>query len=74
MMGSPYKFKKYGESGQYMSELLPHMSKCVDDMAFVRSVHTKEFNHAPAQLLFQTGLNRQGNPSLGSWLSTLSSL
>ncbi|MCH2208869.1 MAG: DUF1501 domain-containing protein [Lentisphaerales bacterium] len=69
MMASPYKFKKHGESGQYMSELLPNLSKCVDDMAFIRSVHTKEFNHAPAQLQFHTGLNRQGNPSLGSWMS-----
>jgi hypothetical protein len=69
MMASPYKFKQHGQSGQWMSELLPNMSQCVDDMAFVRSVHTKEFNHAPAQLCLHTGLNRQGNPSMGSWLS-----
>ncbi|NQZ58322.1 MAG: DUF1501 domain-containing protein [Lentisphaeraceae bacterium] len=69
MMGSPFKFKQQGQSGQWMSELLPNMSKVVDDMAFVRSLHTKEFNHAPAQLALHTGLNRQGNPSMGSWLS-----
>ena len=69
MLASPYKFTQHGQSGQWMSELLPNMSKCVDDMAFVRSLHTKEFNHAPAQLFLHTGLNRQGNPSMGSWMS-----
>ena len=68
MMASPYKFKQHGQSGQWMSELLPNMSQVVDDMAFIRSVKTTEFNHAPAQLYFHTGLNRQGNPSIGSWL------
>ncbi|MCM8532425.1 MAG: DUF1501 domain-containing protein [Lentisphaeraceae bacterium] len=69
MMGSPFKFKRQGQSGQWMSELLPNLSNCVDDMAFIRTVHTKEFNHAPAQLALHTGLNRQGNPSMGSWMS-----
>ncbi|MCM8526030.1 MAG: DUF1501 domain-containing protein, partial [Lentisphaeraceae bacterium] len=69
MMASPYKFKQHGECGAWMSELLPNLSTCVDDMAFIRSLHTKEFNHAPAQLCLHTGLNRQGNPSMGSWMS-----
>lgn len=69
LYASPYKFEKCGQSGQYISELLPNFKKVVDEVSFVRSVHTKEFNHAPAQLAFHTGLNRQGNPSIGSWIS-----
>lgn len=69
MYGTPYKFQRHGQSGQWMSELLPHLSKQVDEMAFIHSMHTKEFNHGPAQLLVHNGLNRQGNPSMGAWLS-----
>ena len=52
-----------------MSELLPHLAQVADDIAVVRSMHTEQFNHAPAQILLNTGFERVGRPSLGSWLS-----
>lgn len=67
MLGTPYKFKKHGESGMEVSELLPHFSKHVDDVALVRSMHTDQFNHAPAQLLLYTGSQRFGGASMGAW-------
>jgi hypothetical protein len=68
LLGTPYQFKQHGQSGAWMSELLPHLSGVADDLTFIRSMHTKEFNHAPAQMFFHTGQNRQGYPSLGSWV------
>ena len=68
LLGSPYEFPQHGQSGIHMSELLPHLSSVVDDMAMIYTMRTKEFNHAPAQLYFHTGQNRQGNPSIGSWV------
>ncbi|MEY3129689.1 MAG: hypothetical protein RLY12_61 [Verrucomicrobiota bacterium] len=67
LLGTPYAFKQHGQSGAWMSELLPHLAGVADDLTFIRSMHTKEFNHAPAQLLFHTGQNRPGYPGLGSW-------
>lgn len=67
LLGSPYQFQKHGNSGLALSELLPHLGKVADELCLVKSVHTTEFNHGPAQLVFHTGLNRQGNPSIGSW-------
>ncbi len=67
LLGSPYQFSKYGQSGAEISELLPRLSAVADDLCFVKSMFTTEFNHGPAQLVFHTGLNRQGNPSIGSW-------
>ena len=52
VLGPRFKFAKHGESGVEISEMLPHLSKIVDEIAMVRSVHTDQFNHAPAQLLF----------------------
>src|SRR5947209_18752592 len=49
-LGSPYKFKRHGQSGAWVSELLPHLSGVVDDLAFVKSMNTDQFNHAPAEL------------------------
>jgi hypothetical protein len=68
LLGSPYAFQQYGQSGAWVSELLPHLSQHVDDMAIVKSMHTSEFNHAPAQLFLYTGAPRLGRPSMGSWL------
>ncbi|MEM7306656.1 MAG: DUF1501 domain-containing protein [Planctomycetota bacterium] len=68
-LGSPYDFARHGESGQELSTLLPHLSNCADDLAIVRSMWTTQFNHAPAQFFLQTGHERLGRPSLGSWLS-----
>jgi len=67
LLGSPYHFTKHGKSGLALSELLPQLGTVADELCLVKSVHTTEFNHGPAQLVFHTGLNRQGNPSLGSW-------
>ncbi len=69
MLGSPYEFKKYGQSGAELSPLLPHLSKVVDDIAIVRSMYTEQFNHAPAQLFLNTGSAQLGRPSMGSWLT-----
>ena len=67
LLGSPYQFHQHGRSGLALSELLPHLGTVADEICLVKSVHTTEFNHGPAQLVFHTGVNRQGNPSLGSW-------
>ncbi len=69
LLGSPYAFAKHGESGQELSELLPHLAGVADEIAIVRSMHTSQFNHAPAQLFLNTGFERVGRPSMGSWLS-----
>ena len=67
LLGSPYQYTQHGKSGLALSELLPHLGTVADELCLVKSLHTSEFNHGPAQLVFHTGLNRQGNPSLGSW-------
>ena len=66
---SRYKFERHGRSGAEISELLPHLAKVADELAIVRSLHTDEFNHAPAQLFLHTGFGRLGRPSLGSWVT-----
>lgn len=66
---SKYKFEQHGESGMWISELLPHTSKMVDHMAFVRSMHTEAINHEPAITFMQTGNQVTGRPCLGSWAS-----
>lgn len=63
-----FKFDRVGDSEMYLSEALPHLRKVVDKVCFVRSTHTDQFNHAPAQILFNTGFGQPGRPSLGSWL------
>ena len=67
MLGSQFAYAQHGQSGQWISELLPHLSKVIDDCAVIRTVNTDQFNHAPAQLFMHTGQPRLGNPSLGSW-------
>ncbi|MBN4046856.1 DUF1501 domain-containing protein, partial [bacterium AH-315-P07] len=69
MMATPFTFAKHGQSGTELSEMLPHLSEVVDDIALIKSVHTDQFNHAPAQILFSTGEARPGNPSMGSWVT-----
>jgi hypothetical protein len=69
LLGSPYEFKKWGKSGAEISELLPHLGEIADDIAIVRSVHTTQFNHAPAQIFMNTGFQIIGRPSMGSWLT-----
>ncbi|MFK7910016.1 MAG: DUF1501 domain-containing protein [Akkermansiaceae bacterium] len=69
LLGSKFPFKRYGECGMEMADLLPHIGSCADDIALVRSMHTEAFNHAPAQILMSTGSQQFGRPSLGSWVS-----
>ncbi|MEZ6077727.1 MAG: DUF1501 domain-containing protein [Pirellulaceae bacterium] len=69
LAGSPYKFSRHGASGQSLSELLPNLARVVDELAIIRSVHSEEINHAPAQMFLHSGFGRGGRPSLGSWVS-----
>ena len=68
LLGSQYPFHQAGQSGQWISDRLPYIEKQVDDICFIKSMHTDQFNHAPAQLLVQTGNPRLGYPSFGSWV------
>jgi len=69
LVGSFYKFNQYGQSGAWVSELFPYMSKIVDDICIVRSMHTEAINHDPALTFFQTGAQQGNRPSMGSWVS-----
>lgn len=66
---SMFKFAKQGESGVYMCELLPHLSKVVDDICLIKSTHTEAINHDPGKTFFCTGAEMPGRPSMGAWLS-----
>lgn len=68
LQGSPFQFQAHGKSGIELSELLPNLGRCVDEMTMVRTTHTDSFNHRPGQILMNTGFPRLGRPSLGSWL------
>jgi hypothetical protein len=67
LLGPQAKFEQVGESGNWVSDNMPHFKKVVDDVAFLKAVHTDQFNHGPAQLLMHTGSPRIGRPSIGSW-------
>lgn len=67
LLGTPYEFRRAGQAGAWISELLPHFAEVVDDTAIIRSMTTQEFNHAPAQLLLHTGSARLGSASMGAW-------
>ena len=69
LLGTERKFAKHGQSGQWVSECLPHTAQVVDDVTFVRTVHTENFNHAPAKIFMNTGTPFFGRPSMGSWVS-----
>jgi len=69
LAASRFHFHRHGQSGQTLSELLPHLGSVADELCVIRSIHTDEFNHAPAQLFLHTGFGRPGRPSFGSWLS-----
>jgi uncharacterized protein DUF1501 len=66
---SAFKFERHGASGVWLSELLPHTAKVVDELTFIRSVHTEQINHDPAITFSLTGFHLAGRPSLGSWLA-----
>lgn len=69
MVGSFANFKQYGESRSWISDILPHTAKVVDDICIIRSMHTEAINHDPALTFFQTGAQQGNRPSMGSWLS-----
>lgn len=66
---SMFSFARHGQSGAWVSELLPHTAKIADDVCFVRSMHTEAINHDPAVTYLQTGHQQPGRPSFGAWLS-----
>jgi hypothetical protein len=67
LLGTPRKFKRYGEGGIWMSDALPKLSAMADDLTVIKSMHTEQFNHAPAQMMLYTGSPRMGRPSMGAW-------
>jgi len=66
---SIYKFAQHGQSGTWVSELLPHTAKVVDELTVIKSVHTDAINHDPAITMIQTGFQQPGRPSFGAWAS-----
>ncbi len=66
---SMFKFAQHGQSGAWISELMPNISKMADELCFIRSMHTEAINHDPAITFCQTGSQLAGRPSIGSWLS-----
>ena len=66
---SPYKFRKYGQSGIEVSEIFPHVGECIDDIAVIRSMHADVPNHEPSLLLMNCGEARLIRPSMGSWIT-----
>ncbi len=69
VLAGQFPFKQRGESGQWVSDLLPHLSNVIDKISVIRTVNTDQFNHAPAQLFVHSGTPRLGNPSIGSWVT-----
>jgi hypothetical protein len=67
LLGSPYRWSQYGESGMWVSELFPHVARHVDDLCFIHSMQAESNNHAPASYQLHTGDVRVGKASLGSW-------
>ncbi|MEQ1861663.1 MAG: DUF1501 domain-containing protein [Chthoniobacteraceae bacterium] len=67
VMGPRFKFAKHGQCGAELSEVLPNLARIVDDITLIKSVKTDQFNHAPAQIFFNTGFSQPGRPCLGSW-------
>src|SRR5690606_220651 len=67
LLGPRSNFSRVGDSGAHVSDYLPNFTNVIDEVTLLKAMHTDEFNHAPAQLLMQTGNARLGSPSLGSW-------
>src|SRR5438105_1808958 len=66
---SIFKFSQYGKSGAWISELLPHHTKIVDDITIIKTVYSEAINHDPAITFLQTGFQQPGRPSMGAWVS-----
>ncbi|MCA9129904.1 MAG: DUF1501 domain-containing protein [Planctomycetales bacterium] len=73
LLGTPatnrFRFQKCGQSGIELSNLLPHLQAVADELTVIKSLHTNEFNHGPAQMFLLSGFNRFGRPSIGSWVN-----
>ncbi|MCI0640510.1 MAG: DUF1501 domain-containing protein [Gemmataceae bacterium] len=69
LLGTPQRFRRHGQSGAWVSEALPDIAGVVDELAFIKSMTTDQFNHAPAELLLYTGSAQFGRPSFGSWVT-----
>lgn len=69
LKGALVEFKQHGQSGAWLSDLLPHTAKIVDNLCIIKTMHTEAINHDPAVTFFQTGNQQPGRPSVGSWLS-----
>src|SRR5216117_4165580 len=69
MAGSIFKFGRHGQSGAWVSDLMPWTARMVDRLCFIKSLHTEAINHDPAITFFQTGAQLAGRPSMGSWLA-----
>ncbi|MBT4665825.1 MAG: DUF1501 domain-containing protein [Opitutae bacterium] len=67
LMGTPRTFKQYGKSGMWMSDAIPNFHEHADDLCVIKSMHTDQFNHAPAELFVHTGFSQPGRPSFGAW-------
>jgi hypothetical protein len=68
MLPSPFQFKRNGKCGMELSELLPHLGTCADDITLIRSAYGEHFNHEPALFLMHSGRTLPGRPSLGAWV------
>lgn len=69
LMPSPFKFRQYGECGQWVSDIFPHVAECVDDICFIHSMHTDIPEHAGAMMMMNVGHLQPSRPSMGSWLT-----
>ncbi len=69
LVGSPFEFARHGDCGNWVSDLLPHTASMVDDLCFVKSMHTEAINHGPGVTFMQTGSQFPGRPSMGAWLA-----
>ncbi|MHC5539817.1 DUF1501 domain-containing protein, partial [Singulisphaera rosea] len=69
LMKSPFRFRRHGESGAWVSEIFPNLARHVDEMAFLHACHTETNNHSPALFEINTGMSRMGFPCVGSWVT-----
>ena len=69
VLGPRFKFDRHGETGTELSDAMPHLASVVDDICLIKSVHTTQFNHAPAQIFLNSGFSQPGRPSFGSWVT-----
>lgn len=68
VLGPRFKFARHGQSGALISEALPKLAEIADEICLIKSMHTDQFNHAPAQIFFNSGFSQPGRPSIGSWV------